>query len=93
MPRSYKDVTASRRERLPADAGAHRERVERAYDLSVRLVELRERLGLTQAELAARCDVDPGDIGRIERGASLPTDRELRRIAESLGVDVRHFDA
>lgn len=52
-------------------------------------VSWRERLGLTQADLAERCGMDQGDISRIERGATSPTARTLQRIADAVDADVR----
>jgi ribosome-binding protein aMBF1 (putative translation factor) len=89
MARSYKDVTAARRERLSPAAKGQREVFEEAYDIAVQIIELRERHGLTQAELAERCGMDQADISRIERGSTSPTARTLRRIAEALDADLR----
>lgn len=55
----------------------------------MQVIELREKQGLTQAELATRCGIDQADISRIERGATSPTARTLQRIAEALGADIR----
>jgi transcriptional regulator with XRE-family HTH domain len=52
-------------------------------------MELREKHGLTQAELAERGGIDQADISRIERGPTSPTARTLQRIADALGADVR----
>ena len=60
-----------------------------ADGLENRLRELRARHGLTQAQLAEKCDMDQADISRIERGATSPTARTLQRIAAALGADVR----
>lgn len=89
MTRSYQDVTAGRRERLSRSGDSHREVFEQAYDIAMQLVALRERHGLTQAELAERCGIDQGDISRIERGSTSPTARTLQRIAAALDADVR----
>lgn len=88
MARNYEDVTAARRERLSPDGKAHREVFEQAHDIAVQIIELRERHGLTQAELAERCSVDQGDISRIERGSTSPTARTLQRIADALDSDI-----
>lgn len=89
MAKSYDQVMAPRRERqTPADA-ARRAVFEQAYDIAMQIIELRERHGLTQAELAERCGIDQGDISRIERGATNPTTRTLQRIAAALDADVR----
>lgn len=89
MVRSYQDVTADRRARLSPEARAQREAFERAYEIAVQIIELREEHGLTQAEVAERCGIDQGDISRIERGSTNPTARTLQRIAEALDADVR----
>ncbi len=84
MPLTYRDATAERRSRLGADAKAQGAVFEQAYEIAMQVIELREKLGLTQAELAERCGVDQGDISRIERGSVNPTARTLQRIAEAL---------
>lgn len=89
MTRSYEDVSAARRARLSPDSRTQRKVFEDAYDIALQVIQLREEHGLTQAELAARCGIDQGDISRIERGATSPTARTLQRIAEALGADVR----
>jgi ribosome-binding protein aMBF1 (putative translation factor) len=89
MARNYKDVTVARRERLSHAAKGQREVFEDAHDIAVQIIELRERQGLTQAELAERCGIDQADISRIERGSTSPTARTLRRIAEALDADLR----
>lgn len=89
MPRTYEDVTAQRRARLSDRAKAQGEVLGQAYDIAVQVIELRERHGLSQAELAARCGIDQADISRIERGSTSPTARTLQRIAEALDADLR----
>ncbi|MPZ79262.1 MAG: helix-turn-helix domain-containing protein [Actinophytocola sp.] len=89
MARSYDEVTAERRARLSPEARQQRALFEQAYDVAVQVIELRERHGLTQAELAERCGMDQGDISRIERGSTSPTARTLQRIAHALAADVR----
>ena len=87
--RSYGEVVAARRARLGPESHTRRRGLEQAYDMAMQVIALREKRGLTQAELAKRCGVDQGDISRIERGAVFPTTRTLQRIAEALGADVR----
>jgi ribosome-binding protein aMBF1 (putative translation factor) len=89
MARGYDEVTARRRDRLPLEAKADRDVFERAYDIAMQVVELRERHALTQAELAERSGIDQADISRIERGSTSPTARTLQRIADALDADVR----
>lgn len=89
MPKSYRDTVADRRARLSPEASEHAKVFREAYDLAVQLTELREKHGLTQAELADRCGIDQADISRIERGATSPTARTLQRIADALNADLK----
>jgi ribosome-binding protein aMBF1 (putative translation factor) len=89
MPRTYRDVVANRRARLTAEAREQQRVLERAYDIAVQVMELREKHGLTQAQLAERCGIAQADISRIERGATSPTARTLQRIPEALYADLR----
>lgn len=89
MTHNYQDVIATRRERLAPGAKTHGEVFEQAYGIAMQIIELRERNGLTQAELAERSGIDQGDISRIERGSTSPTARTLQRIAEALDADFR----
>ena len=89
MARNYDDISAKRSARLSPAAEAQREVFEQAYDVALQLIALRERRGLSQAELAKICGIDQGDISRIERGATSPTARTLQRIADALSADVR----
>jgi DNA-binding XRE family transcriptional regulator len=89
MTRSYKGIMTDRSARLSPEALAQREVFEKAYDIALQVIDLREKHGLTQAQLAERCGIDQGDISRIERGSTSPTARTLQRIAEALDADVR----
>jgi ribosome-binding protein aMBF1 (putative translation factor) len=89
VPRSYEEVMAPHRARLPAAARAQAEVLGQAYDVAMQVIELRERHGLTQAGLARRTGIDQADLSRIERGATSPTARTLQRIAEALDADLR----
>lgn len=84
MPSTYRETVVERRSQLDADAEAQREVFAQAYDIAMQVVQLREKLGLTQAELAERCGIDQGDISRIERGSVNPTTRTLQRLADAL---------
>jgi len=89
VKRDYSSIVADRAARVTPDAAAQCEVFERAYDIAVQVIALRERHGLTQQQLAERCGVDQGDISRIERGSTSPTARTLQRIADALDADVR----
>ncbi len=89
MTRSYAEVAARRRARLSGAAQYQSEVFAGAYDMAVQLIELRERRGMTQAELAVATGIDQADISRIERGSANPTEKTLLRIADALGADLR----
>jgi ribosome-binding protein aMBF1 (putative translation factor) len=89
MSRSYADASAERRARLSGAAKRQQATFEHAYDLAMQVAELRERRGLTQADLAELTGIDQGDISRIERGSANPTERTLSRIADALGAQLR----
>jgi transcriptional regulator with XRE-family HTH domain len=55
-------------------------------DLGKNLRAARERLGLTQEEVAARSGVQAGEISRIERGKRDPQVSTLEKIASAVGV-------
>lgn len=54
---------------------------------------LRERECLSQEELAARAEVEPALIARIEAGEADPTWGDARRIAAALGTSVDRLAA
>ena len=89
MSKSYEEISADRRARLDPSAAAAREVFEKAYDIAMQIVALREKAGITQVELAARSGISQADISRIERGATSPTAKTLQRIAEALDAEVR----
>jgi ribosome-binding protein aMBF1 (putative translation factor) len=89
MPKSYEEISAARRARLDPSAAAAREVFEKAYDIAMQIVALREKAGITQVELAERTGISQADISRIERGATSPTAKTLQRIAEALDAEVR----
>lgn len=89
MARSYEEATAQRRGRLSQEGRRQSEVFAGAYDLAVQFIYLRERRGMTQAELAAMTGLDQADISRIERGTANPTERTLLRIANALDADIR----
>lgn len=54
--------------------------------MRVRLREVRERLFVTQAELANRSGVAESNISRIESGIQFPRISTVRKLALALGV-------
>jgi len=59
-----------------------------AFELAERVREARERLGITQAELASRISSTQPAIARLEGGGSTPSFETLRRIAAALGLEL-----
>jgi transcriptional regulator with XRE-family HTH domain len=63
--------------------------------LGVRLFQLRNEAGLTQAELAEKADLSIDSINKIERGERAPSLESLEKIASALEVepmDILNFD-
>lgn len=89
MAKTYQEITEARRARSGPESAEYRKVFEQAYDIATQVIELREKAGLTQAQLAERCGVNQADISRIERGSTNPTSKTLQRIAEALGAEVR----
>jgi transcriptional regulator with XRE-family HTH domain len=52
------------------------------------VVERRKALGLSQAELAARCDTTQSAIARLESGGRPPRIDTLLRIADALDCEL-----
>lgn len=56
--------------------------------LGQRIVELREKRGWSQRDLAFECGKEPQSIERVENGKSNPTAFYLKELADALGVRV-----
>ena len=89
MTRSYEEIAAERRAQFSPVSKEHAKAFEQAYRVAMQVVELRERHGLTQSQLAEQCGMDQADISRIERGSTSPTTRVLQRIADALDADLK----
>ena len=64
--------------------------------LGARIKELRNRAGLTQAQLAERVEISDEFLSRMERGAKAPSLHTAEKVARSLGVSMKElfdFDA
>ncbi len=92
MTRSYEEATAKRRARLSPKGKRQAEVFSAAYGMAVELMELRERHGMTQEELAEATGIHQSEISRIERGSANPTAKTLLRIAEALDARVSFVD-
>ena len=53
------------------------------------LKDARKKMGVTQAELAARIGADKSYISRIEHGKTVPTVSSFYRIVSALGLQVQ----
>lgn len=56
--------------------------------LGVRIATVREQQGLTQSELARKCDKDRQSINRLEKGKVNPSAYYLQEIARELEVSL-----
>lgn len=61
--------------------------MEPREQFGVKLRQLRDAAGLTQMELANRCDMDMAEISRHERGLRDPRLSTIVRLADGLGLD------
>lgn len=62
-------------------------------DFAIRLKALREKVELTQAQLAAKAGLSPQGIAALEQGIRSPTWDSVRRLAIALGVGEEKFKA
>lgn len=60
-------------------------------DIGVKLRELRMQRGLTQEELADRCELSKGFISQVERDLASPSIATLTDLLECLGVTLQSF--
>lgn len=59
-----------------------------AFELAERVRRARERMGMTQAKLAARIGSTQPAVARLEAGGVRPSLDTLRRIAEALELEL-----
>ncbi|MEW6662900.1 MAG: helix-turn-helix domain-containing protein [Bacillota bacterium] len=64
---------------------------EEEPSLGNKLRRLREKVGLTQKELAQRIGISHGLVGQIETGRTQPSVATLNSLAEALGVSACYF--
>lgn len=58
-------------------------------EIAYRILELRKKEGLSQAQLAGKIGTSQGNIARMESGQQNFTTDTLYRVAEALGRDLR----
>jgi len=59
--------------------------------LGARIKKLRNRAGLTQAQLAERVDISDEFLSRMERGAKAPSLHTAEKVAQALGVSMKEL--
>lgn len=65
-----------------------KESVDIMSELAARLTEARNRIGITQKQLAEKTGLYQADISKIERGLSNPSIATLQRLADGMGLHV-----
>ncbi len=60
-------------------------------DIGAKLKGLRQRRGLTQEELADRCELSKGFISQVERNLASPSIATLTDLLECLGCTLKEF--
>lgn len=61
------------------------------YTVVHAIQDTRERLNITQLELAKRTGIDQGDISKLERGTRNPSLKLLKRLAHGLGMELKIY--
>lgn len=61
------------------------------FRIGERIRELRIREGISQQELADRCNFEKSNMSRIEAGRTNPTLKSLYRISVALGIPLREL--
>jgi putative transcriptional regulator len=59
--------------------------------LGKNIARLREEAGITQTELALRCDKDKQSLNRLEKGRINPSAFYLYQIAIELNIDLKYL--
>lgn len=66
-------------------------KTEYLKQLGLAIAKQRIKQKLTQTEVAYRCDIERGNLTRIEKGKSNVTASTLLKISEAIGVPVAEF--
>lgn len=67
------------------------EKTELEYQIARAMMKARLEKNMTQTQVAKVAGIDQADVSRVENGIGNPKISTLRRIANSLGMEVR-FD-
>ena len=63
--------------------------IDAATSLANSLIMARNKLGITQKQLAEKTGIYQADISRIERGLATPSLSTLKRIADGMGIKLK----
>lgn len=61
------------------------------YMIGQRLMEIRQKLGITQAELARKIDVKPAEISQYERGKRTPRWDKFNQIIDEFNISADYL--
>lgn len=61
------------------------------HDIAGRIRALRDKLGITQPELARRVGADPSLVSKWEAGKQAPNARRMARLADLAGTTISEF--
>ncbi len=92
MARTLNDYLSESKRSRSAVAEDARAVFEQAYRIARQVIELREKHGMTQVELAAIAGVPQAQISRIERGVVAPTTTTLAKLGTALGVELQFVE-
>ena len=81
-------ASVKRAEAASAEGRPGYKEAKEAFELAECVRQARERVGLTQTELATRIGSTQPAVARLEAGGSTPTFVTLRRIAVALGLEL-----
>ena len=71
----------------PATRAAYEER-RPAYELASKLIQMRNSLGISQRQLAAKARMTQPEIARLESGAVHPTWETISRVLGAVGAEI-----
>lgn len=88
MSETERESWTSLRDRRMSEPGAQEayETARLAYELGVRVRELRQARGWSQSDLASAAEMTQPAVARLEAGGTVPTLGVLRRVARALGA-------
>lgn len=92
MARTLNDYLQRSEQANTAEVREARAVFDHAYAVARQVIELREKHGLTQTQLAEKTGIPQAQISRIERGVVAPTTTTLARIGEAVGADLRFIE-